>query len=147
MLPPILEMGPLSLTSAVESTVGLPAVKMTFRGLPPELPDMDPPASTVMLLFASRVNVVVPDPPLLKIAPATEITPSVDSVIEVAVKAPPKMLAPRVRPLISVSATSLAPLLFKLTAPVKSLFAWVNVMVAPLVVIEDVPLIKSVPPV
>ena len=84
-----------------------------------------------MPLFAFRVNAVVPDPPLLKSAPATEIVPRPDPVIEVAVKAPPKVLAPRVRPLISVNSTLLAPLLSKLTAPVKSLFPAPTNVIAP----------------
>ena len=101
-----------------------------------------------MPLFAFRVNAVVPDPPLLKTAPATEIVPRpVDPVIEVAVKAPPKVLAPRVRPLISVTATLLAPLLFKLTAPRKLLAGSVKVIPNAPVVNVAVPLTPcTIPP-
>ena len=99
-----------------------------------------PPLAPVVPAF--NVSVAALAPPLFKSAPFTVIVPgSVDPAIEVAVKSPPKVLAPRVRPLISVSSTLPAPLLFTLTAPRKLLFGSVKVIPnAPVAVNVAVPL-------
>ena len=94
---------------------------------------------------AEEVNVVAP--PTVK-APVVCVSPPVTVPAPVIIaKSPPTTLdVPKMSALASVTATALAPVLFKLTAPVKSFAAWVNVIVAPPVVIVDVPLIESVPP-
>ena len=119
-----------------------PAVALVLRSLKSLTLEAVPPIVTapVRLLAcvdrsisvapAEEVRVVVPatvkapvcvNPPVPLTPPAPVMT----------VKLPPIDDVPKISALASVTATALAPLLFKLTAPIKLFKAWVNVIEAP----------------
>ena len=83
-------------------------------------------------------NVACPAPPACVIVPVCPIPTALTVNVPV-----PTSEVPRVIPFSSVSATLLFPLLFRLTAPVKSLLPWVRVIVPAPASIVDIPVTVS----